>query len=215
MATRSASASTRKRRTQAERRAATRTALLDAAIECLVEEGYAKTTTRRIAERAGVSPGTVQYHFTSKAQLLGETRRHITTKWTDEILARAPADAPSIEARNEELLDIAWELYKGPYFQATLELLVAARTDPALRGTGVEAMRHVTRSNEFSAAILYPELAERPGLAELLATGQATMRGLALVTFGNDADPDAAWPATRAHILALGAQVLGDPELST
>ena len=47
----------RRRRTQAERREETRTALLDATIECLVEFGYAKTTTGRIADLAGVSRG--------------------------------------------------------------------------------------------------------------------------------------------------------------
>ena len=40
----------KKRRTQAERRAATRGALLDATIDCLVEFGYANTTTNRIVE---------------------------------------------------------------------------------------------------------------------------------------------------------------------
>ena len=42
-----------KRRNQAERSAATREALLDATLECLVEDGYANTTTARVAERAG------------------------------------------------------------------------------------------------------------------------------------------------------------------
>ena len=41
------------RRSQAERSAATREALLDAAIECLIEEGYASTTTNAVAVRAG------------------------------------------------------------------------------------------------------------------------------------------------------------------
>ena len=39
------------RRSQAERSAATREALLDATIDCLIEEGYASTTTARVAER--------------------------------------------------------------------------------------------------------------------------------------------------------------------
>jgi len=40
-----------RRRTQEERRAATRAALLDATIECVVEDGYAGTTTTRVVER--------------------------------------------------------------------------------------------------------------------------------------------------------------------
>ena len=45
------------RRTHAERRETTRLALLDAAVACLIEDGYAALTTRKVAERAGVSQG--------------------------------------------------------------------------------------------------------------------------------------------------------------
>src|ERR1700682_6556937 len=88
------------RRTQAERRDATRTALLDAAMDCLVEKGYANTTTRRIAERAGVTPGALQHHFASKAELLSEAVRHIRAKFAQEMFAQGPPDAPSVNARS-------------------------------------------------------------------------------------------------------------------
>src|SRR5438132_3616641 len=99
----------RARRTQAERRASTRTALLDAAIDCLVEQGYANTTTRRIAERAGVTPGAVHHHFAGKAELLSEAVRHLSERLAKEMLARVPRDAPSIQARCEQILDHLWE----------------------------------------------------------------------------------------------------------
>jgi AcrR family transcriptional regulator len=54
------------RRSQAERSAATRDALLDATIVCLVEDGYANTTTSRVAERAGVSRGAHLHHFQTR-----------------------------------------------------------------------------------------------------------------------------------------------------
>jgi AcrR family transcriptional regulator len=199
-------------RTQAQRSSATRAALLDAAITCLVEEGYAKTTTRRIAERAGVTPGALQHHFASKAELLGETRRRLTIKVGEDLLAQMPSGRLPIQTRNEQLLDRTWELYKGPLLQAALELLVAARTDPELRATGAQAVRETTRWNELAGPLMFPELAGRPGLVELIETMQATMHGLALLTLGNDADPDAVWPATRAHLLALGAQFAGEAE---
>jgi AcrR family transcriptional regulator len=202
-----------KRRTQAERRAATRAALLDATIACLVEDGYARTTTRRIAERAGLTLGAVHHHFGSKAELLDETRRHITRRWAQEFLARAPKGPPaSFKVRYEELFDLSWEFYKGPYFQATLELLVAARTDPELRAGGEEAMRELLRWNEVGTQVLFPELADRPGVAELMLAGEAMMRGVAMVTFGSDADPDALWPATREHLMILGTALFGDPD---
>jgi AcrR family transcriptional regulator len=205
MASPRATAHKRKRRTQAERRAGTRAALLEATIDCLVEDGYARTTTRRIAQRAGVTLGAVHHHFGSKVGLLGEARRYITTKWTEELLSKAPPETLPIPTRHEQMLDQAWESYKGRYFQAALEILVAARTDPELRQTGTDAIRHLSRWNEVSGPAMAPEVAGQPGLVEMVATTQATMRGLALLTFGNEADPDEAWPATRAHLLALGA----------
>ena len=51
------------RRSQAERSAATREALLDATIDCLIEEGYDSTTTSRVSERAGLSRGAHLHHF--------------------------------------------------------------------------------------------------------------------------------------------------------
>src|SRR5450759_123975 len=104
----------RARRTQAERRDATRTALLDAAMDCLVEEGYANTTTRRIAERAGVTPGALQHHFASKAELLSEAVRHSRAKCSQKMRAQGPPDAPSVDARSEQLLDRMWEVHTGP-----------------------------------------------------------------------------------------------------
>jgi len=205
MASTRVTAQGRPRRTQAERRAGTRAALLEATIDCLVEDGYARTTTRRIAERAGVTIGAVHHHFGSKVGLLGEARRYITTKWAEELLSKAPPETLPIPIRHELMLDQAWESYKGRYFQAALEILVAARTDPKLRETGTDAIRHLSRWNEVSGPVMTPEVVGQPGLAEMMATTQATMRGLALLTFGNDADPDEAWPATRAHLLALGA----------
>ena len=55
-------AATAPRRVQ-ERSLATKAALLDAAIESLVERGYAATTTIETARRAGVSRGAQLHHF--------------------------------------------------------------------------------------------------------------------------------------------------------
>jgi AcrR family transcriptional regulator len=198
------------RRTQAQRRSATRAAILDAAVVCLVEHGYAGTTTRRIAETAGVSAGALKHHFDSKAELLGETRRVLTARAGEELLARLPRDASTIGARTERLLDATWELYKGPLLQAALELLMAARSDPELRATGDAATAATREWNEAGAAAMFPEFAGRPGLVDLMETVQATLRGLAIVTYGNERNPDEAWPPVRANLLALQADFAGD-----
>lgn len=47
-----------------------RTQLLRVAIELIVGEGYESLTLDKVAKRAGVSKGGLQYHFSSKAALL-------------------------------------------------------------------------------------------------------------------------------------------------
>src|SRR5215831_14792987 len=65
------------RRTQAERTAATRAALLEATVECLVSQGFGGTTTTEVAHRAGVSPGALLHHFPTKADLLCAAVGHL------------------------------------------------------------------------------------------------------------------------------------------
>ena len=58
------------RRSQVERRAATRRELLDAAEALIAERGFAQASLSAIADRAGVSKGAVYHHFQSKDDLL-------------------------------------------------------------------------------------------------------------------------------------------------
>lgn len=58
--------------TSAERGHETRQRLLDAAAQLIVEDGWGAVTTRRVADRAGLRPGLVHYHFSSVTDLLIE-----------------------------------------------------------------------------------------------------------------------------------------------
>lgn len=57
------------RRTQAERRAATRLALVGAARELFAEEGYHATAAGEIVRRAGLTRGAMYHHFEDKRGL--------------------------------------------------------------------------------------------------------------------------------------------------
>jgi len=46
----------------------------------------------------------------------------------------------------------------------------------------------------------------------LIATGEATLRGLVILRFVNDEDADNLWPATRAYLLALMAGFSAEAE---
>ncbi|WP_280391313.1 TetR/AcrR family transcriptional regulator [Nocardia brasiliensis] len=56
--------------TAAEQGQETRAKLMAAAVEVIAEHGWGAVTTRMVAERAGVRPGLVHYHFTSVTDLL-------------------------------------------------------------------------------------------------------------------------------------------------
>jgi AcrR family transcriptional regulator len=56
--------------TSAQRGAQTRTALMVAAVAVVAERGWEAVTTRMVAERAGLAPGLVHYHFPSVNDLL-------------------------------------------------------------------------------------------------------------------------------------------------
>ncbi|TSD63592.1 TetR/AcrR family transcriptional regulator [Aeromicrobium piscarium] len=54
------------------RSAATRERLIEAAVEAFAQKGFAATTTRDIASRAGMSPAAVYVHHATKEELLFE-----------------------------------------------------------------------------------------------------------------------------------------------
>lgn len=200
------------RRTQAERRAAMKERVLAATIDCLVERGYANTSTRHIARRAGVTVGAVQHHFDSKAHLMASALQQLGEGMADDFVSKTPEGGTPRE-RVAVLLDRLWAVHRGRLFDAGLELSVAARTDPELR----EAMDVVSRA--FAVRIaegmlqMFPDLVASPGFAEAVMIGLATLRGLALPAVVETASPDELWAIARPRLLATFEHLgLGDRE---
>src|SRR5215831_19475699 len=84
-------------RTQQQRRDETRRALLDAAVESLIEVGFARTTTLEVQRRAAVSRGALLHHFPSKAELLVAAVDHLAKMRAAEMKSFAsqlPPEAP-------------------------------------------------------------------------------------------------------------------------
>lgn len=198
------------RRTQAERREETRAAILDAAVDCIAAEGYAAATTRRIAAWAGVTPGALQHHFASKAELLGEAVPWLGMRMMNELLGPGLPDEGDPQELAAALLDRIWEFHKGPLVAAVAELWLAARHEPGLRARIAEAQSAVAELTTTAAAAVFP--GQDPlDQAERLTTCLATLRGLAAIGYASEEDRDAAWPATRAHLLDLtGPRPIGE-----
>lgn len=165
------------RRTQQQRREETRLRLLDATIGCLVEYGFAGTTTQRVQERAGVSRGALLHHFASKADLLAAATHHVA----ELRLAHIRTETEGGPHDREKGLALLRAAMSGPHFLAGLELWLAARTDPDLRAALLPAERQVGAAQRaVMAAVLGPETAAREDFALLCESLLVLHRGLAL-----------------------------------
>lgn len=192
------------RRSQAERSASTRQALLDATIACLVEDGYASTTTTRVCERAGLSRGAHLHHFQTRQVLLAAAMEHLAERRGERLLEAAERLPPG-PGRLAEALDLLWEGYASPLYQAALDLWTHARTDPELRERLAPVERDLDRQTLRLSRTLFGELAERPGFDRLIEVAAATMRGLALL---DTLHPGGGrnrrqWPYCRARLLEM------------
>src|SRR5512145_425950 len=65
---------------QAQKSASTRLQIVEAALRCFVELGYARTTTTVIAEKAGLSRGAMLHHFPSKLDIVRAAVEHLHAK---------------------------------------------------------------------------------------------------------------------------------------
>jgi AcrR family transcriptional regulator len=71
-------------------------AILDATAHVLVQDGYDRTSTNRVAERAGVSIGSLYQYFPNKEALVGELVDRFSKRITEMVLAELAgrADEP-------------------------------------------------------------------------------------------------------------------------
>lgn len=201
---------TRTRRTQEERSALTRAKLLDATVECLVEFGYASTTTQRVAAKAGVTRGAQVHHFPSKADLVIAAVHHLAVKRSEQAVSEfarilGRADAGDKQALLREGLDLMWQTHQGATFIATVELWVAARTDPEL----AQQMRGVEPVVTETVSLLNRSTfdADPKEMRDFVLTAMDAIRGILLSGFA-DADDERhqrQWRRVREQLLRLAA----------
>ena len=182
-------AATPVRRRQHERRASTRLALLDATASCLVDLGYAGTTTTVVVDRAGVSQGALFKHFATKQDLLTETTQHLYALLVEQYVERfAPLRARTDpQDRLDGAVRLLWEMFMSPAYAAAQDLVNASRTDAEL----AERLRPVITAHaarvRAASADLFPELTTHPQFPITFDLILETMAGMA-ISHVSDAD---------------------------
>jgi AcrR family transcriptional regulator len=202
-------------RSRSERTADSRLLILDAAVACLVADGYAGASTLAVQARAGVSRGRLLHHFPSRARLLVAAAEHLTATLLDDTRRRAArlmADQPPGRERVDRAIDLMWATFQEPPFWAAMELWTAARTDPELRAAlRAEERRLRSAIRAVADEIWGPEVAAAPLYAELCEVLFTSMRGVAMVYAFEDrpaaTDPHLPlWKRLANRMLALDGQ---------
>lgn len=191
------------RRSQLQRREATRAALLDAAIDVLIERGHANLTTEAIVHRAGVTRGAHAHYFDSRADLLVQALDRLLDKLADDAAdTRPPLPAESLEGYGV-LLDHLWAVHRGPLFTAAIELHVAARTDVDLRDHVRRFDRELTMRLLLEGAKSIPALVAAPDFESVFITAMAAIRGAALLGFtASPATVERTWISVRSELIS-------------
>ncbi|MEU4795338.1 TetR/AcrR family transcriptional regulator [Streptomyces sp. NPDC023327] len=162
-----------------DRSRATRQKLLEAAVSCLAEHGWAGSTVSVVAERAGVSRGAAQHHFPTREDLFTAAVEYVAEQ-RSTVLRSLPAQdrGPVVAA----LVD----LYTGPLFRAALHLWVAASHEPQLGPRVTELEARVGRETHRIAVELLGADESVPGVRETIQGLLDMARGLGLANLLTD-----------------------------
>lgn len=177
----------------AVRRLATRQRLLEAAVACLHEHGYHRTTTQLVLERAGVSRGSLLHQFPSKADLMVAVAEHIAAQ-------RAEAHETGLRGvppgqRMGALVDILWGQVASPSGVARLEIMLGARSDADLAGKLETLNARLDQRHRDAVWMLARSLGvtDRGRIDAIVQLYAAALRGLSV---------DALFPHSREHVAA-------------
>jgi AcrR family transcriptional regulator len=166
----------------AVRRAATRAKILDAAVRCLAEFGYAATSTLLVASLAKVSRGSLLHQFPTRVDLILAVAEHAARAQGAFIRERTLSRPPGRD-RFVGGVDAVWAALARPEAIALTEIMLAARSDPELAerypgfAAAVEAAMHRARGR-MAEGLGAPERAEE--IDVLAHMTLAALRGLAM-----------------------------------
>ncbi|MGW3095533.1 TetR/AcrR family transcriptional regulator [Streptomyces sp. NPDC001102] len=166
-----------------DRSRATRQRLLEAAVACLAEHGWAGSTVSVVAERAGVSRGAAQHHFPTREDLFTAAVEYVAEERSTALRALFP-DGAGDDRR--AVVAALVDLYTGPLFRAALHLWVAASNEEPLRPRVTELEARVGRETHRIAVELLGADESRPGVRETVQGLLDMARGLGLANLLTD-----------------------------
>jgi AcrR family transcriptional regulator len=172
------------REPQQDRSRATRARLLESAITCLAELGWAASTVAVVAEHAGVSRGAAQHHFPTREALFMAALEHVTRERGEQMRRELAGQRATIDTA--AVVDLVFALYSGTLFRAALILWVAAAAEPQLRDQIVPLEARIGREVHRVVVDLLGVDERVPGIRETVQATLDLARGLGLANLLTD-----------------------------
>lgn len=131
-----------KRRTEYRKSEESRAHVIDAAITVLAAKGITRTSVQEIADAAGISKGSVHYHFASKEELLERVLERCFERVERRVREVFERPGAPLERMNRALYEM-WVVRRDgePEVRVLSELHVLARQNPSIRRAFAAAMR--------------------------------------------------------------------------
>ncbi|MEB3032394.1 TetR/AcrR family transcriptional regulator [[Mycobacterium] nativiensis] len=199
-----------KNATRAEQRAATRQALVGAAVEQLRTEGVAAVTTRRVAGAAEVSQSTVMYHFPTRDDLVNAAVAQLAFELADQARVHFEETTAAAALDLSGFLDLLWREFTTPQALSVAHLWAACWTDPQVAETVKSLEQHI-----FGLAVAAAEALPAPAPsfdpAAYMDTVVVLIRGLVIsIPVWGLEFISAHWEVSKANLLkAAGVSVAG------
>lgn len=165
----------------AERTAAMRKRLIDAAIECLTKAGYGATTLQTVTDAAGASRGAILHHFPSKVDLMIAVAEYAAEKQNRHVARLLVNTQPGMD-RYLAITMATWDAMQRPPAIALLEIMMGSRSDAELgaRFPAVnEALEKYQREGVWEQAQSVG-ITDRAQVEAMAWLHNAAMRGLAM-----------------------------------
>lgn len=201
-----------RRLTRAQQRVQTRTAIMDATGQVLVDDGYAELTTRRVAELAGVAQSTLMHHFPTRETLLVETVSHLAMRLADEVIDELDLSALREPHEREAVLDQAWAQFTSPPAIAAAQLWAAAWAEPELAAELRLLEQRLGGLIVGTASTLFPDVSDDPRFVPLIDASVSLIRGLVMgIPVAGAQEIDARWRSIKPLLIeAAGRMLDGD-----
>jgi AcrR family transcriptional regulator len=168
----------------------TRVAIQEAAVECVLREGFYRASASAIARQAGVTWGSIQYYFGTREMLLLSVLERDFKSLIDRVDAAGAAE--SLYERIDLLGDVVYSYYSRREYSAIMQIHMNLRHDPQARQGTLDALVRlekglVARWRKLVGASLAPDATLDPGFDMFIF---AAFRGLGLGTTINLGMPE-------------------------